>query len=466
MTTGGHLTTYDYDLLTIGGGSGGVRASRFASQYGAKVALVEKSALGGTCVNLGCIPKKLMSYAAHFHDDFADATGFGWQLGEPKFDWATLMANKDREIARLNGVYRATLEQASVDVLDGHAQIEDAHTVVVDGRRISARCILIATGGRPTRPDFPGSEHGITSDEFFHLDRLPARAVVAGGGYIALELASILNGLGSKVTLVYRGSRLLRTMDHDLGPFLAAEMVKKGIDVRFDTAIESIHVDGAGVDDGVDNVKHMQLNQLGRRHEIDAECVLFATGRDANTANLGLVKAGIAVRENGSVIVDAHFKTSVDSIFAIGDVIDRVALTPVALAEGMVVAANLFQKAGRRLSYENIPTAVFSHPNVATVGLSELEARQKYATVQIFKSEFKALKHTLSGSTERTLMKLVVDADSDRVLGVHMVGPDAGELVQGFAVALQCQATKAQFDATIGIHPTLAEEFVSMRTPV
>ncbi|MDD1010790.1 glutathione-disulfide reductase [Pseudomonas shahriarae] len=463
------MTTYDYDLLTIGGGSGGVRASRFAAQYGARVALAEKSALGGTCVNLGCIPKKLMSYAAHFDADFADAAGFGWQLGEAKFDWATLMANKDREIKRLNGVYGKTLEQASVEVLDGHAQIEDAHTVLVNGRRITARFILIATGGRPTRPVFPGSEHGITSDEFFHLDALPARAVVTGGGYIAVELASILNGLGSKVTLIYRGNRLLRTMDHDLGPFLAAEMVKKGIDVRFDTVIESIHADGDGVDDGVDNVKHLQVNQLGRGHEIDAECVLFATGRHANIASLGLEKAGIAVRENGSIVVDDQFKTCIASIYAIGDVIDRVALTPVALAEGMVVAANLFQQAerGQRgLSYENIPTAVFSHPNVATVGLTEQDARKKYGTVKIFKSEFRALKHTLSGSTERTLMKLVVDADSDRVLGLHMVGPDAGELVQGFAVALQCQATKAQFDATIGIHPTLAEEFVSMRTAV
>ncbi|MGV8892505.1 MAG: glutathione-disulfide reductase [Burkholderiaceae bacterium] len=459
------MTTYDYDLITIGGGSGGVRASRFAAQYGARVALAEKSAMGGTCVNLGCIPKKLMSYAAHFHDDFADATGFGWQLGEPKFDWATLMGNKDREIARLNGVYRKTLEQAAVEVLDGHAQIEDAHTVLVNSRRISARCILIATGGRPARPAFPGSEHGITSDEFFHLDALPARAVVTGGGYIAVELASILNGLGSKVTLIYRGNRILRTMDHDLGPFLAAEMVKKGIDIRFNTDIESIHVDGAGVND----VKHLQLSQLGRGHEIDAECVLFATGRDANTANLGLEKTGIAMRENGSIIVDAQFRTSVASIYAIGDVIDRVALTPVALAEGMVVAANLFQKGERGergLSYENIPTAVFSHPNVATVGLTEQDARKKFGTLKIFKSEFKALKHTLSGSNERTLMKLVVDADNDRVLGLHMVGPDAGELVQGFAVALQCNATKAQFDATIGIHPTLAEEFVSMRTPV
>lgn len=449
------MTSYDYDLLTIGGGSGGVRASRFAAQYGAKVALVEKSDLGGTCVNLGCIPKKLMSYAAHFHGDFADAEGFGWQLGEARFDWATLMANKDREIKRLNGVYQKTLEQAAVEVLDGHARIEDAHTVLVNGRSITARFILIATGGRPTRPVFSGSEHGITSDEFFHLNKLPARVVVTGGGYIAVELASILNGLGSKVTLIYRGNRLLRTMDHDLGPFLAAEMVKKGIDIRFDTVIEAIHANA--------DIKRVQLN--GGR-ELDAECVLFATGRHANTTDLGIENAGIAVRENGSIIVDEQFNTSVESIYAIGDVIGRVALTPVALAEGMIVAANLFQQGKHRLAYENIPTAVFSHPNVATVGLTEFDASEKYGKVTIFKSEFKALKHTLSGSNERTLMKLVVDAASDRVLGLHMVGADAGELVQGFAVALQCNATKAQFDATIGIHPTLAEEFVTMRMPV
>lgn len=451
------MNRYDYDLFTIGGGSGGVRASRFASQYGARVALAEKSHLGGTCVNLGCIPKKLMSYAAHFHDDFVDAAGFGWKLGEKNLDWSVLMANKDHEIARLNGVYRSTLEKASVEVLEGHARIEDGHTVVVDGRRITARHILIATGGHPTRPDFTGAEHGITSDDFFHLDALPSRAIVVGGGYIAVELASILNGLGSKVTLLYRDKRLLRTMDHDLGTFLAAEMAKKGIDVQLEVDIKTIHAVG--------DVKHVQLNN-GRTAE--AECLLFATGRHANTANLGLENAGIEVRANGAIIVDDQFRTSVESIYAIGDVIGRIALTPVALAEGMVVAANLFQRSGcsgRRMSYENIPTAVFSHPNVGTVGMTETEARKKYGAITIFKSEFKALKHTLSESTERTFMKLVVDTASDRVLGLHMVGPDAGELVQGFAVALQCHATKAQFDATIGIHPTMAEEFVTMRTP-
>ncbi|MES2934150.1 MAG: glutathione-disulfide reductase [Pseudomonadota bacterium] len=452
------MNKYDYDLFTIGGGSGGVRASRFASQYGATVALAEKSGLGGTCVNLGCIPKKLMSYAAHFHGDFADAAGFGWQPGEATFDWAKLIANKDREIARLNSVYRTTLEKASVTVLDGHACIEDAHTVAVNGRSYTARHILIATGGYPTRPPIAGAEHGITSDDFFHLAALPPRAVVTGGGYIAVELASILNGLGCKVTLVYRGTRLLRAMDHDLGTFLALEMHKKGIDILFETDIEKIELHPAD-----SAIKQVRLNN---QRSIDAECVLFATGRHANTNNLGLKDAGVSVRGNGAIIVDEQFKTNVESIYAIGDVIDRVALTPVALAEGMIVAANLFDASQRRMSYENIPTAVFSHPNVATVGLTESDARAQYGALDIYKSAFKALKHTLSGSTERTFMKLVVDTASDRVLGVHMVGADAGELVQGFAVALQCHATKAQFDSTIGIHPTVAEEFVTMRTPV
>lgn len=453
------MSNYEYDLFTIGGGSGGVRASRFASQYGAKVALAEKSHMGGTCVNLGCIPKKLMSYAAHFHEDFVDAAGFGWQPGDIPFDWSVLMANKNREIARLNAAYRSTLDKAGVTVLDGHAHIEDAHTVVVNGRRITARHILVATGGHPTRLNIPGSELGITSDDFFHLDSLPARSVVSGGGYIAVELASILNGLGSKVTLVYRGKRLLRTMDHDLGTFLAAEMGKKGIDIRFETEIAAIHPDVG--------LKRVQLrNGKGEGDAIDSDCVLFATGRHANTEQLGLDNAGVAVSDKGFIKVDEQFRTSVESIYAIGDVIGRIALTPVALAEGMVVADNLFGPGQRHMSYENIPTAVFSHPNVGTVGLTENEARERTSTVKVFKSEFTALRHTLSESGERTFMKLVVDPSSDCVLGVHMVGPDAGELVQGFAVALQCRATKAQFDATIGIHPTMAEEFVTMRTPV
>jgi glutathione reductase (NADPH) len=452
------MSQYDYDLFTIGGGSGGVRASRFASQYGARVAIAESKDLGGTCVNVGCIPKKLMSYSAHFHEDFADAAGFGWTVGETRFDWAALIAAKDKEIARLNGIYRNILDGAKVDIVEGYATIEDAHTVSVNGKRYTAAHLLVATGGHPTVPEIPGKELGIVSDDFFHLTALPKRSVVLGGGYIAVELASILNGLGSEVTLVYRGKHLLRGMDSELGVFLAEEMRKKGMTILFESNIEGIEaIKSAGAGKRV---------KLSDGKTIDADCVLFATGRHANTAGLGLEKAGVALTDKGAVKVDDHFVSGVPSIHAIGDVIDRVALTPVALAEGMVVAARLFNKGGRDMSYENIPTAVFSHPNVGTVGLSEEDARKKVGEVRIFKSEFKALKHTLSGNAERTFMKLVVDAKSDRVLGVHMVGADAGEIVQGFAVALQCGATKAQFDATIGIHPTSAEEFVTMRTPV
>jgi len=449
------MSQYDYDLFTIGGGSGGVRASRFASQYGARVAIAESKDLGGTCVNVGCIPKKLMSYSAHFHDDFADAAGFGWTVGESKFDWQTLIASKDKEIARLNGIYRKILDGAKVDIVEGYATVEDAHTVVVNGKRYTAAHILVATGGHPTVPAIPGKELGIVSDDFFHLTALPKRAVVLGGGYIAVELASILNGLGSDVTLVYRGKHLLRGMDSELGVFLAEEMRKKGMKILFENNIEALKAVG--------DAKQVTLSDGAT---IEADCVLFATGRHANTAGIGLEKAGVVLTDKGAVKVDDNFISSVPSIHAIGDVIDRVALTPVALAEGMVVAARLFNKGGKEMSYANIPTAVFSHPNVGTVGLSEEDARKQVGELRIFKSEFKALKHTLSGNSERTFMKLVVDAKSDRVLGVHMVGADAGEIVQGFAVALQCGATKAQFDATIGIHPTSAEEFVTMRTPV
>jgi glutathione reductase (NADPH) len=449
------MSQYDYDLFTIGGGSGGVRASRFASQYGARVAIAESKDLGGTCVNVGCIPKKLMSYSAHFHDDFADAAGFGWTVGESRFDWQALIASKDKEIARLNGIYRKILDGAKVDIVEGYATVEDAHTVVVNGKRYTAAHILVATGGHPTVPDIPGKELGIVSDDFFHLTALPTRAVVLGGGYIAVELASILNGLGCDVTLVYRGKHLLRGMDTELGVFLAEEMRKKGMKILFENNIEALKAVG--------DVKQVTLSDGAT---IDADCVLFATGRHANTAGIGLEKAGVVLTDKGAVKVDDNFISSVPSIHAIGDVIDRVALTPVALAEGMVVAARLFNKGRKEMSYANIPTAVFSHPNVGTVGLSEEDARKQVGELRIFKSEFKALKHTLSGNSERTFMKLVVDAKSDRVLGVHMVGADAGEIVQGFAVALQCGATKAQFDATIGIHPTSAEEFVTMRTPV
>jgi glutathione reductase (NADPH) len=454
------MSQYDYDLYTIGGGSGGVRAARFAGQAGARVGLAEKGDLGGTCVNVGCIPKKLMSYSAHFHSDFADAAGYGWTLdGQQRFDWTTLIANKDREIAHLNDIYKRLLDGANVDLHRGFATVEDAHTVNVDGKRFTAGHILVATGGHPDKPAIPGAGFGITSDDFFHLKALPKRAVVLGGGYIAVELASILNGLGSQVTLVYRRERLLRTMDADLGVFLADEMAKKGIRLVFDANIEAISAQGGGEQTAKDV-------RLTNGETLQAECVLFATGRTPNTGKLGLEQAGVTLEKNGAIKVNDDFESSVPSILAVGDVIDRVALTPVALAEAMVVVARLFGRGERKISYQNIPTAVFSHPNIGTVGLTEEEARKQVGEVKIFKTDFKPLKNTLSRNTERTFMKLVVDAGSDRVLGVHMVGGDAGEVIQGFAVALQCGATKAQFDMTIGIHPTSAEEFVTMRTPV
>ncbi|MCA1323133.1 glutathione-disulfide reductase [Herbaspirillum sp. alder98] len=454
------MSQYDFDLFVIGGGSGGVRAARFAAQAGARVGLAESSDLGGTCVNVGCIPKKLMSYSAHFHQDFQDAAGYGWSLpARPEFDWGQLIANKDREIKHLNDIYLRLLDGAKVTLHRGFATLVDAHTVAVGEARFSARHILVATGGTPQRPDIPGRELGIVSDDFFHLKGLPPRVVVLGGGYIAVELASILNGLGSDVTLVYRGERLLRTMDADLGVFLAGELVKKGIKVVFGATIDAIEAPQAG--EAV-----AKTVRLSNGDALQAECVLFATGRAPNTARLGLEQAGVALEKNGAIKVNDDFESSVPSILAVGDVIDRVALTPVALAEAMAVVSRLFGQGERVMSYQNIPTAVFSHPNVGTVGLTEEQARKEAGQVKIFKTDFKPLKNTLSGNTERTLMKLVVDADSDRVLGVHMVGPEAGEVIQGFAVALQCGATKAQFDLTIGIHPTGAEEFVTMRTPV
>ena len=448
------MTEYDYDLFTIGAGSGGVRASRFAAQLGARVAVAEDRELGGTCVNVGCIPKKLISYAAHYHGDFEDAAGFGWSVPPAEFDWPTLIANKDREIARLNGVYEKILGDAGVTLLRGRATVLDAHTVSIGDRQLSARHILVATGGRPSKPELPGIELAITSDEAFHLAALPRRVLVYGGGYIAVEFASIFAGLGVEVTLAYRGAQILRGFDSDLGATLAAEMAKKGVAIRLNTRLQGIVRGTAGLTVSLDD---------GTQLSVDS--VLSATGRAPNTAGLGLEAAGVKLDPRGAVRVAADYRSNVPSILAIGDVIDRVQLTPVALAEGMYVAELLFGSGRAPINYENIATAVFSHPNVGTVGLTEAQARSRGA-VQIFRSRFRALRHTLSGRDEQTMMKIVVDAASDRVLGVHMVGPDAGEIIQGFAVALQCGATKAQFDATIGIHPTSAEEFVTMRTPV
>jgi glutathione reductase (NADPH) len=426
-----------------------------AASRGARVALAEAGALGGTCVNLGCIPKKLYSYAAHYGEDFEQSHGYGWSHAGPVFDWATLKRNRAIEILRLNGVYEKLLAGAGVELLRGRARLADAHTVEVGGERIRAANILIATGGAPHRPDIPGQELAQTSNEMFDLEPFPRRLLVVGGGYIACEFASIFNGLGSRVTQLYRGAQVLRGFDDDVRAFVAGEMAKKGVELRLDAQVASLRRTDAGL-----------LARLADGSAIEADAVLAATGRWPNTAGLGLEAAGVQRDEHGAIVVDDAFRTSVPHIAAVGDVIDRVQLTPVALAEAMVVVDRLFGSGARTIDYENIPTAVFTHPNIGTVGLTETQARQRSGGVRIYRSDFKPLKHTLSGSSERTLMKLVVDEASDRVLGVHMVGADAGEIVQGFAVALKAGATKAVFDATIGIHPTAAEEFVTMREPV
>jgi glutathione reductase (NADPH) len=426
-----------------------VRASRFAASYGARVAVAESGRFGGTCVNVGCIPKKLFSYAAHFREDLDIAKSFGWSVGEPAFDWATLLANKDREIARLNGVYESVLTKAGAQILRGRASVVDAHTVELGGRRYRARHLLVATGSWPQLPGIPGRELAITSNEAFHLGKLPARALVVGGGYIAVEFASIFNGLGVETTLAYRGPRLLRGFDAELGARLADEMRSKGVLIRLQS-------NPARLDRGI-----KVTYEDGSVQETDL--VMFATGRKPNTAGLGLEAAGVRLAADGAVAVDGYSKSSVDSIHAIGDVTNRLNLTPVATAEGMALAKTLFRGEPTAIEHENVPTAVFANPNVAAVGLSEERARERYGQVDIYKTSFRALRLALGGNEERTFMKLVVDAASQRVLGAHMIGPDAGEILQGMAIAVKLGASKAQFDATIGIHPTLAEEFVTMR---
>jgi glutathione reductase (NADPH) len=446
------MTHYDFDLFTIGAGSGGVRASRMSASFGAKVAVAEERYLGGTCVNVGCIPKKLLVYASHYGEDFDDAEGFGWTVESRRFNWTELIASKDKEIHRLNGIYRKLLGDSGVEVIDGRAEIVDPHTVVVDGRKITARYILIAVGSWPTVPQFPGSRYAITSNEAFFLPALPEKVIIVGGGYIGVEFAGIFHGLGAHTIQLYRGELFMRGFDDDIRATLAEEMLKRGVDLRFQTRVVKI-----------DKANGSLIATLSDGSELAAVQVLFATGRAPNTLALGLENAGVKIGDNGAVAVDDYSKSSADSIYAIGDCTDRVMLTPVAIAEGMAVANTLFNDKPTKPSYENVPTAVFSTPNCATVGLTEGQARQQNYSVDIYRTVFRPLRHTLTGRDERTMMKLVVDERTDRVLGCHMVGPDAGEIVQGLAVALNCGATKAQFDATVGIHPTAAEEFVTMR---
>ncbi|MEM7468482.1 MAG: glutathione-disulfide reductase [Pseudomonadota bacterium] len=448
------MNEFDFDLFVIGAGSGGVRAGRMAAGLGARVAVAEDRYMGGTCVNVGCVPKKMLVHASHFSEDFEDAYGFGWDVKADGFEWQRLIANKNKEIERLNGIYESLLTNAGAKIYNGRAKLINEHTVEVNGEQVSAERILVAVGGWPFVPDIPGAEHAITSNEAFFLEDLPKRVVVVGGGYIAVEFTGIFHGLGSDVIQLYRGPLFLRGFDDDARNFLADEMLKKDIDLRFNADIASIEKNDEEL-----------LLRLNDGSEIVCDCVMYATGRKPLTADLGLEQCGVNQQASGAIIVDEKYQTNVPSVYAIGDVTDRVNLTPVALAEGMSLAWDLYGDKSKNVDYEFIPSAVFSQPNIGTVGYTETEAREKYPAIEIYRSSFTPLKHTISGNTEKTLMKLIVDKASERVVGVHMVGPEAGETIQGIAIALKAGATKAVFDSTIGIHPTAAEEFVTMREP-
>ena len=446
------MPSYDYDLFVIGAGSGGVRAARLSAGYGAKVAIAEDYRVGGTCVIRGCVPKKLLVYAAHVREEVEDAAGYGWTIPEARFDWPTLIAHKDKEIARLEGVYRRVLDAAKVTIIEGRARFADAHTVVVGGKRITADRILIANGGHPVRLPGYDAENSITSNEAFQLEQLPERIAIVGGGYIAVEFAGIFNGLGSRVSLLYRGEQILRGFDDDLRHGLATELTRKGIELRLRAVVRRIEPAGKG-----------WRVTLGDGATLEVDKMMAATGRRPNTHDLDAGLAGVELTLHGAVKVDAYSKTSRDNIYAIGDVTDRINLTPVAIAEGRAIAETLFNDNPIRMDHSDVPSAVFSNPPIGTVGLSEDAARRRYGEVDIYQTRFRPMKNTLSGRAERTFIKLVVDAATERVVGCHMLGPDAPEIIQGLAVAVKCGAAKRQFDQTIGIHPSAAEEFVTMR---
>ena len=441
-----------YDLFVIGAGSGGVRAARMSAGFGAKVAIAESSYLGGTCVNVGCVPKKLFSYAAHYSEDFADARGFGWDSVVSELDWPRLRDNKTKEIERLNGIYGNLLRNAGVELINGHARFVDANTIEVDGVRYTAKNILIAVGGWPFIPNIPGREFAISSNELFYLDKLPKHAVIVGGGYIATEFAGILHGLGVEVEQIYRRDLFLRGFDTEIREQLAIEMKQKGIALRFNDNVTAISEQGG-----------QYLLSLESGATLLTDQVLYATGRKPLLEGLGLENTKVSLNEQGYIDVDTGFQTAEPSIYAVGDVTGGMELTPVALAEGMNLAKRLFKGDNTVLDYRFIPTAIFSQPNLATVGFSEEEARERYSEIAVFTSRFTHLKHTLSGNSSKTFLKLIVDKVSDKVVGAHMMGDDAGEIIQGLAVAIKAGATKADFDSTIGIHPTVAEEFVTMR---
>ncbi len=449
----------DYDLFVIGAGSGGVRAARIAANHGAKVAVAEEYRVGGTCVIRGCVPKKLLVYAARFHGEFEDAAGFGWSLDGAKFDWGKLIANKDKEIDRLEAAYRANLERSKVEIIATRAVVAGPNTVrlVKDGRTVSAKYILVASGGWPQVPQIPGIEHAITSNEAFHLDQLPSSIVVVGGGYIAVEFAGIFNGLGVKTTLVYRGEQILRGFDDDLRADLAAAMRKRGITVitgATPSAIEPLAGSGG---------PKMLRVKLSNGTSAETGGIMYATGRVPNTNGLGLETADVKRGAKGEIAVDAYSRSNVPSIYAVGDVTDRVNLTPVAIREGHAFADSVFGKKPWSVDHAMIPTGVFSEPEIGTVGMSEAEARAKHGAIDLYKARFRPMKYTLSGRDERMLMKLVVDQASQKVLGCHILGPDAAEMVQMAAIAMRMGATKADFDRTMALHPSAAEELVTMR---
>jgi glutathione reductase (NADPH) len=451
------MSEFDVDLFVIGGGSGGVRAARIAAGHGARVMIAEEYRMGGTCVIRGCVPKKLLVYASHIHQEIEDAAGFGWTIAPPTFDWPTLIANKDKEIARLEAAYTSNVEKAGARVVKTRAMFEDAHTLrLATGEAVRAKHVLIATGGAPNHgPVIPGIEHVISSNEVFHLAALPKRILIQGGGYIALEFACIFAGLGSDVTLVYRGDNILRGFDEDVRVHVRSEMEKEGITILTRCTVTKVDKHGKEF-----------TSHLSGGSSIASDQVMFAIGRHPNVANLGLEKAGVAINpNNGGIAVDHFSRTSVPNIYAIGDVTHRTNLTPVAIREGHAFADSVFGKRPVQVDHLDIPTAVFSQPEVGTVGLTEAQARAQFSHVDIYKANFRPMKATMSGRDTRVLMKLVVDAATDRVVGCHIVGDGAAEMIQVLAIAVKLKATKADFDATMALHPTAAEELVTMRTP-
>ncbi len=447
------MNAYDYDLFVIGAGSGGVRAARISAGYGARVAIAEEYRVGGTCVIRGCVPKKLLVYGAHFAEDLEDARHFGWAVESKRFDWATLQGNVLSEVDRLNKAYISTLESQKVTILHGRAVLEDAHTVRIGDRTVTADKVLIATGARPGIPDCEGAEHGITSNEVFHLETLPKRVVIAGGGYIANEFAGIFNAFGVKVTLLLRSDRLLREYDQQLAERLQAISTAKGIDFRFNAPFRKVEK----------QANSSLLIHAGNDDPIETDLLVYAIGRPPNSAGLGLEAIGVALAENGAIKVDADSRTNIGNIYAVGDVTDRVQLTPVAIREGHAFADTVFGGKPWRVDHGCIPSAVFSHPPIAAVGLTEAQARNTYGSVRVYASDFRPMKNVLANRSERSLYKLVVDEASGRILGAHIIGPEAAEIMQPLAIAVKAGLTKTQLDETVAIHPTMAEELVLMR---